>query len=305
MQDGASTPDRGHLITERENAASVELDRLETLEAVRLVNSQDRAVCDAIEQAEDSIRDAVDLVAARLRGGGRLVYVGAGTSGRLGVLDASECPPTFQSSPDQIQAVIAGGHAAMTDAVEGAEDDRNAGAAAMDERGIAAQDVVLGMSAGGTTPFVHAALERASELGAATIFLACVPASQVADRADVSIRLLTGPELLTGSTRLKAGTATKQVLNTITTLAMVRLGKVHGNLMVDVTTGVNAKLVDRGLRLVQRLTGVEREEAARLLGATDGQVKLAAVLHAVGGQDVELARERLEKAGGHLRGALE
>lgn len=298
-------PDRGHIATEQENPASAELDRLGTLEAVRLVNRQDRAVCDAIEAAEASIAAAVDLVAERLDRGGRLFHVGAGTSGRLGALDAAECPPTFQSPPEQVQAVIAGGPAALTGAVEGAEDDREAGARALDERAVGPLDVVLGIAAGGTTPFVHGALERARARGAATIFLACVPREQADDDADVSIRLRTGPEILTGSTRLKAGTATKQVLNTISTLAMVRLGKVHGNLMVDVTTGANVKLVDRGRRLVQRLTGVEREEAARLLAAAGGQVKLAAVLHAVGGADLDGARRRLERAGGHLRRALE
>jgi N-acetylmuramic acid 6-phosphate etherase len=295
---------RGHLATERRNASTAELDRLPVAEAIALIQDEDRAIHAALEAARPALVAATELVVERLARGGRLFYVGAGTSGRLGQLDAVECPPTFQSHPETVQAVIAGGAAALLGAVEGAEDDSRAGAEELAARDVGADDVVLGIAAGGTTPFVHGALAFARAAGAATVFLACVPADQVADDADVSIRIPTGPEVLTGSTRLKAGTATKLALNALTTVTFARLGKVHGNLMVDVNTHGNAKLVERGTRLVAELCEVPREEAAELLERADGSVKLAVVMRSLG-LDAAAAAQRLEAHGGHLRAALE
>lgn len=280
MADATTGADRSKLATERENPRTTELDTLDTLAAVRLVQAEDARIHEALAGAAPCIAKAVDLVADRLRAGGRLMYVGAGTSGRLGVLDASECPPTFRSDPEQVIGIIAGGPAALTRAIEGAEDDQQAARAELEARSLGPRDVVFGIAAGGTTAFVHAALDHARAHGAATIFLACVPASEAPDAADVSIRVPTGPEVLCGSTRLKAGTATKLVLNTVTTLAFARLGKVHGNLMVDVETGGNAKLRDRGARLVARLCQVAPGRAAELLDAAGGRVKVAVVMHA-------------------------
>ena len=295
--------DRGHLSTEGEHPESGDLDRLPTREALALFTMADREAVAAVEAAREDVARAVDLTAARLADGGRLFYVGAGTSGRLGVLDAAECPPTFQSDPHQVQGVIAGGAAAMLQPVEGAEDDREAGARAMVERAVGAGDVVMGITTGGTTPFVHGALAEAKTRGAATVFLACVSRNDVADEADVSIRAVTGPELVAGSTRLKAGTATKLVLNAVSTLVMARLGKVHGNLMVDVAATGNAKLIDRGTRLVARITGTTRDEARDLLERADGRVKVAAVMHTRGLDRAE-AEARLAEVGGLLRRAL-
>ncbi|MBI1826865.1 MAG: N-acetylmuramic acid 6-phosphate etherase, partial [Planctomycetes bacterium] len=235
---------------------------------------------------------------------GRLIYVGAGTSGRLGVLDAAECPPTFLSDPKSVQSVIAGGYDALTHSIEGAEDHAEDGEAAMAERNIGPNDVVFGIATGGTTPFVHGAIGKARALGAKTVFLACVPKEQVTDEADVSIRIITGPEVITGSTRMKAGTATKIVLNMVSTIAMVQLGKVYRNLMVDVNTRANAKLVDRGTRILQTLTGLDRAAAAKLLAEADGRVKTALVmqLRSVGREGAE---QLLAEASGNVGRVLE
>lgn len=295
---------RDHLPTERANERSGDLDLRTTAEAFDIFQVEDATMLAAVGAARAEVCAAVDLVVQRLGRGGRLLYVGAGTSGRLGVLDASECPPTFLTDPATVQGVIAGGTQALTGAVEGAEDDREAGAAQMDERAVGSQDVVLGISAGGTTPFVHAALERAAALGAATVMLACVPEELVADAADVSIRLDTGPEVLAGSTRLKAGTATKLVLNRITTLAFARLGKIHDNLMVDVDAGANEKLRGRATSMVSLLTGLERDSARERLEQAGWRVKTACVM-AREQVDRDEAERRLERAGGVLRRALD
>lgn len=295
---------RASLSTERDNPRSRELDLLSIAQAFDVMQAEDASVADAIERARPEIVRAIELVARRLAEGGRLFYVGAGTSGRLGVLDSVECPPTFQTEPEKVQAILAGGLDALTRAIEGAEDDRELARRAIDERAIDARDIVLGIAASGTTPFVHAALARAKERGAATVFLACVPREEAADAADLSIRVVTGPEVIAGSTRLKAGTATKLVLNRISTLAMVQLGKVHGNWMVDVNTRGNQKLWRRGVELVARLAGVTSTAAEELLRRADGQVKVAVVMqrHAIG---CDAARERLARASGVLRRALE
>jgi N-acetylmuramic acid 6-phosphate etherase len=303
IPDRGHVPDRGHIATEAANPASEALDTLSTLDAVDLFRREDAAVLRALEAAREELARLVDLAAERVARGGRLVYVGAGTSGRLGVLDASECPPTFGVPNTVVVGVIAGGDVALTNAVEGAEDDGEQGARDLRARGVGASDCVVGITAGGTTPYVHGALTAARASGAATAFITCVPRSQVADDYDVSVRLLVGPEVLQGSTRLKAGTVTKLALNTLSTLVMVRLGKVHGNRMVDVDTQTNVKLVDRGARLVQELGEVTRERALALLDEADGKVKVAVVM-ARRGVDADAARALLERAGGHLRRAL-
>lgn len=298
------TDGRGDFPTERANPASADLDRLSALEAVRVMLAEDRSITDAVARARGDIARAVELIAAKLAAGGRLVYAGAGTSGRLGVLDAAECPPTFGTPPQQVQAAIAGGPKALTSAVEGAEDSTALGKAAIAEREIDSRDVVVGISAGGTTPFVHAALAEASSRGAATVFFACVSPTDAADQADVSIRVITGPEVLAGSTRLKAGTATKLVLNMLSTLSMARLGKIHGNLMVDVDTRANSKLVERGIRLVNQIAGVDRATAQTLLEGAQGRVKVAVVM-AVRKVDSDGARELLSRSNEVLSNALE
>lgn len=294
--------DRSHLLTEQRLPESMALDALSIEDAVALMNRQDARAVEAVAAERAAVARAVKLVAEALRVGGHLVYVGAGTSGRLGVLDASECPPTFRTDPSMVQGVIAGGEAAMFRSQEGAEDRPDDGAKALDERRVGPKDVVMGIAAGGTTPFVHGALRRAIELGAKTIFLSCVQAVPDEPKVDVTIRPLVGPEILTGSTRLKAGTATKLVLNTITTLAMVQLGKAYENLMVDLRAS-NAKLRDRGTRMIATLTGVDRDTAAALLQRADGHVKAAVVMHARG-VDLAEANRLIEIAGGRLREAM-
>ncbi|MBK7878146.1 MAG: N-acetylmuramic acid 6-phosphate etherase [Planctomycetes bacterium] len=296
-------PQRDAFDTERPNPRSADLDTLGIADAFDVVNAEDATVAAAVARAKPAIVRAIEVASERLARGGRLVYVGAGTSGRLGVLDSVECPPTYRTDPTLVQGVIAGGPPALTSAVEGAEDDRAAGARAMTERAIGALDVVFGIAAGGTTPFVHGALAEAKARGAATVFLACVPREQAPGEADVSIRVVTGPEVVAGSTRMKAGTATKLVLNTVSTLVMVRLGKVHKNLMVDVNTRGNAKLWQRGIGLVARIAAVDRARAEELLDAADGEVKTAIVMarHAC---DAGAARGRLAAARGVLRAAL-
>ncbi|MCC7012027.1 MAG: N-acetylmuramic acid 6-phosphate etherase [Planctomycetes bacterium] len=295
---------RDQLSTEQRNPRSLAFDTLSVADAVALMQREDQSIHAALAEARSAITHAIELIVERLRRGGRLIYVGAGTSGRLGVLDATECPPTFQTPRTLVQAVLAGGAVALQEAVEGAEDDASAAARELVARALGANDIVFGISAGGTTPFVHGAIECARERGAASVFLACVPWKQAPDRADVSIRVVTGPEVLTGSTRLKAGTATKLVLNTVTTVALAQLGKVYDNLMVDVDTSKNAKLVDRGARIVSALTGVDRDDALELLRAASGQVKVAVVMRSCG-CSAERALALLSSAGGSLRATLE
>ncbi len=295
--------DRSHLLTEQRLVASMALDAISIDEAVALMNQQDRASVDAVEQVRPQVVRAIEVVTAALRAGGRLIYVGAGTSGRLGVLDAAECPPTFRTDPQVIQGIIAGGKEAMFAAQEGAEDSPEVGAGAVDQLNVGATDVVLGIATGGTTPFVHGALRRARERGAKTIFFSCVQPVENEPPVDLVIRPLTGPEVLTGSTRLKAGTATKLILNQITTISMVQIGKVYENLMVDLRA-TNQKLWDRGARIIATLTSLARDEAMELLERADGHVKVAIVMHrrAVSRKQAE---ELLRTAGGKLRSAIE
>ncbi len=297
-----SSTDRGHLLTEQANPASEVLDRLPTRELVELFAAEDRRPQEAVAAAAPALAEAVDAIAERLRRGGRLFYLGAGTSGRLGVLDAAECPPTFCSDPNLVQGVLAGGAAALLRSSEGLEDLREAGRDDLQARGFGVADALVGIAAGGTTPYVLGGLEHARSLGALAVAMACVPASQAPMPCDIDIRLLTGPELLTGSTRLKAGTATKMALNILSTGVMVRLGKVHGNRMVDVAV-TNAKLEDRALRILRDLAGVNRDEGAQLLQQAGGSVKLA-LLMAAGGLAAEAAGPLLAEASGDLRQAL-
>ena len=296
--------DRGHLLTEQRHPSSAGLDTLPLADAFDLMNREDATIADAVAVAKPGILAAVGLAADALARGGRLVYVGAGTSGRLGVLDAAECPPTFLIPPDRVLGIIAGGREALSSAQEGAEDDADAGRRAMDESCVGEHDVVFGIATGGTTPFVHAALDRARARGSRTVFLACVPRDEAPDRADVSIRVLTGPEVLTGSTRLKAGLATKMVLNTVSTLAMVRLNKVYQNLMVDVAARACDKLRDRAVRTLMAAAGLPRDAAQRLLAQADWHVKTAIVMHGLGVGAGE-AQQRLAQCAGSVRRALQ
>jgi len=265
-------------LTERRNPRTTKIDQATPLELVDLIGAEDAGVAATVAKARLDIARAMELVEASFRSGGRLLYVGAGTSGRLGMLDAAECPPTFGTPPELVVGIIAGGTPALLKSVEGAEDDPNAGIAEMDSRRVGPKDTVVGIAASGTTPFVRAALGRAQALGASTVFLTCSdPPAVLRETCDVTIAVLTGPEVVTGSTRMKAGTATKLVLNTLTTGALIRLGKTYGNLMVDLQA-VNQKLVDRGQRIVMAVAGVERAVAQRAIEAAGGSVRTAIVM---------------------------
>ncbi|OLP17747.1 N-acetylmuramic acid 6-phosphate etherase [Leptolyngbya sp. 'hensonii'] len=294
---------RGHLLTEQVNPNSQSLDQMTTLELVDVFNQEDTRTITAIAAARQELAQAIDCIAIALQRGGRLFYIGAGTSGRLGVLDAAECPPTFCTPPDLVQGIIAGGAAALIRSSEDLEDRAEDGATAIAHHRINAQDVVLGITAGGTTPFVHGALQAARQRGATTIFMACVPQEQVRATVDVDIRLLVGPEVLAGSTRLKAGTVTKLALNILSTGAMVKLGKVYGNRMVDVSV-TNRKLHDRALRILQDLTDISREEAGYLLERSGRRVKLALLMHWTG-LDPESGEQLLASHQGNLRSAVD
>jgi len=294
--------DLDRLTTEARNPRSNELDRLDTLDMVRLINAEDATVAAAVGEVAPDIARAIDVIAERLARGGRLVYAGAGTSGRLGVLDAAECPPTFNADPGQVVGLIAGGPPALTTAVEGAEDDAGAGAAALRAIHPKPDDVVVGITASGRAPWVLGVLDAARDAGAFAIGFACNAAAELKSHADLCILPVVGPEVLSGSTRMKAGTATKMVLNMLTTGAMVRLGKTYGNLMVDVQA-TNEKLVERAIRIVQTLADCDRAAARQALDACGGAVK-PAVLVARLGIDADQARERLQRAAGQLRAAL-
>lgn len=288
------------LPTEQRNPRSRGLDLLSMPELLGVIHEEDRRVLTAVEQALPVIAAVAERAAHALGGAGRLIYVGAGTSGRLGVLDAAECPPTFGTDPSRVVALIAGGWEAVFRAKEGAEDDRDAGAAELSAMAPGPEDLVVGIAASGITPYVHGALEAARRAGAAT---ALITAGNPADPpADHVIRLDTGPEVLAGSTRMKAGTATKVVLNMISTGAMVQIGKVHDNLMVDVKVG-SKKLRERAIRLVADLTGLDSENSAVALDRAGGEVKTAVVAEKLG-LSPEESRHRIDVSGGHLRVAL-
>jgi N-acetylmuramic acid 6-phosphate etherase len=294
--------ERGHLLTEQPNPKSEHLDQLSALEIVDLFNEEDQQTIKAIANARLELADAIEIATESLRRGGRIFYVGAGTSGRLGVLDAAECPPTFCTPPDLVQGVIAGGPSALIRSSEDLEDIAEDGEAIIADRQVNNLDVVIGITAGGTTPFVRGALQAAKQRGAATVCISCVPVEQVAIAADLDIRLLTGPEILAGSTRLKAGTVTKMALNIISTGVMVRLGKVYGNRMIDVAV-TNSKLHDRALRIIQDLTNLTRQGADSLLEKSGKRVKLALLMHWTG-LDAATGEKLLAENQGNLRSAV-
>jgi N-acetylmuramic acid 6-phosphate etherase len=290
----------GHLSTEGARPERAEIDRLPTAELVRLMNDDDRVVPEAVGAASAAIAEAVDAIAGRLAAGGRLIYAGAGTAGRIGVLDASECGPTFNT--DRVLGVIAGGQAAVSEATESAEDDADAGVRALEELSVGAADAVVGVSASGRTPYVLGAITHARSAGALTVGLACNAGSALSAAAELPIEVLVGPEFIAGSTRLKAGTAQKLVLNMLSTLTMVRLGKTYGNLMVDVRV-TNEKLRDRARRIVEQAAGVDTAAAAAALDSAGQDAKVAVTMLRAG-VDAEDARARLAAADGHLRRAL-
>ncbi len=291
-----------HLQTEAQNPASTKLDEMTALEIVRLMNAEDARVAPAVATQAESLPRAIEVIADRLRGGGRLIYVGAGTSGRLGVLDASECPPTFNSPPEQVVGVIAGGPTALTRAVEGVEDHPEQGARDLESLGVSSRDAVVGIATSGRTPYVLGAVAYARKQGAFTIGITCNTDAELNPVVDLPIVPVVGPEVLSGSTRLKAGTATKLVLNILSTGAMVLLGKTYGNLMVDLRAS-NSKLRARTNRIVRLLTGLSTEEADALLRRCDGELKTALVAQ-LSGVEPEEARTRLAKANGQVGKAL-
>jgi N-acetylmuramic acid 6-phosphate etherase len=298
-----TTPSLDPRVTERRNPRTANIDVASPDEIVALMLAEDRTVPEAVGTQAAVIAQVVARVEHAFRAGGRLLYVGAGTSGRLGVLDASECPPTFGADPRQVVGIIAGGDHALRNAVEGAEDSPSTGAEEMERHGVSSADVVVGIAASGTTPFVHGALERAKRLGAITGLVACSPPPEAALAfVDHAIVAVTGPEVVTGSTRLKAGTATKLILNMITTGAFIRIGKTYGNLMVDLRA-TNVKLTDRSERIVMEVCGVTREQARALLEQAGGRVKHAIVMHTLGLSHAD-AVERLDAVGGVIRRVL-
>ena len=295
------SPDQ--LLTEQVDERYADIDTASVAELAQLVNQADATVPEAVRAALPQIVPAIEGVTARLAGGGRLIYVGAGSPGRIAALDAAECPPTFNTLPGQVRAVIAGGAAALQVAVEGAEDDAAAGLAVVAAHEITAADAVVGITASGRTPFVLAAVRAAGERGAFTVGLSCNQDTPLSALAQCPIEVLVGPEVVAGSTRLKAGTAQKLVLNMISTVAMVRLGKTYGNLMVDLRV-TNTKLRDRAVRIVERVTGAPRAVAEAALDRADLEVKTAIVI-ILRSSTVEEARQRLVASGGRLRAALE
>src|SRR6266545_406889 len=291
-----------HLQTEARNSASAELDELTALQFVQLMNAEDAKVVPAVASQAEAIAKAIEVIADRLRGGGRLIYVGAGTSGRLGVLDASECPPTFNAPPGFVVGVIAGGPAALTRSVEGAEDHPEFAVNDLTAVSLSPRDVLVGIATSGRTPYVLAAVDHAKQLGAYTIGLSCNPNSDIISRVDLAITPVVGPEVLSGSTRLKAGTATKLVLNMLSTGAMVRLGKTYSNLMVDLRA-TNEKLRHRTNRIVRAATGLDRAAADALLEKCGRELKTALVSQ-LAHVPADEARERLRAANGRVRAAV-
>ncbi|WP_279474278.1 N-acetylmuramic acid 6-phosphate etherase [Aeromonas caviae] len=292
------TIDLSSMITETRNPASVEIDQLSTLEMLRVINQEDQQVALAVGQLLPEIARAVDAIAAAFGQGGRLVYIGAGTSGRLGILDASECPPTYGVSAEQVIGLIAGGHKAILQAVENAEDDAELGARDLKNIQFCANDVLVGIAASGRTPYVLGAMAHASAVGATVCSISCNPGSPLARAADISMVAVVGPEIVTGSSRMKAGTAQKLILNMLSTGAMIRTGKVYGNLMVDVEA-TNAKLVERQKRIVMEATDCERTTAERALAQADNHCKTAIVM-ILAGLTADEARHRLQSSNGFI-----
>jgi N-acetylmuramic acid 6-phosphate etherase len=306
MEDGCRMQDErdlSRLETERRNPASTRIDTMSALEIARVMNAEDATVAGAVAREVPQIGRAIEGIAARLRQGGRLISIGAGTSGRLAVLDASECPPTFSTPPEMVVGVIAGGADALTRSIEGAEDSPERGRDDLSQLAVGANDTVVGIAASGRTPYVLGAVAYAKECGALTIGVTCNAATPLHDRCAITIAPVVGPEVIAGSTRLKAGTAQKMVLNMLSTGAMILLGKTYGNLMVDVQT-TNTKLRKRAIAIVQEATGLAEADAATLLTRTDNEVKTA-IVAALGNITPEIARQRLAASGGVVRAALE
>lgn len=300
---GHTVIDRSKLLTEKILHETKDIDSKGTLDIVDIINKEDAKVASAVHKERKNIARAVELIVKSFRSGGRLFYVGAGTSGRLGILDASEMPPTFGTPPGLVRGIIAGGRRAVFRSVEGAEDRRPEGERAIYKAGIKDTDTVVGIAAGGTTPFVQSAIKAAKRMGAKTVFLTCNPGTKPETPTDVIIRPVTGPEVITGSTRMKAGTATKLVLNTLTTAAMIKTGRVYGNLMVDLNA-TNDKLTDRSERIVMQVTGQSRRAAKRLLKKARGRTKTAILMHLLGISYGD-AQKRLSRSNGFIRDALE
>ncbi|HXA05143.1 MAG TPA: N-acetylmuramic acid 6-phosphate etherase [Bryobacteraceae bacterium] len=292
-----------HLLTEQANPASEGIDALPTEQVLSIINNEDRKVADAVARELPSITRAVDAIVNAFEKGGRLFYIGAGTSGRLGVLDAAECPPTFNVPPERVQGIIAGGEAAVSRATETTEDDPSIGARDLADRGFVENDVLVGIAASGRTPYVLGAIAEANRMGAFTIGISCTPDSELSRAVKLPITLLVGPEIVAGSTRMKAGTATKMVLNMLTTASFIRLGYVFGNLMVNVQPK-NSKLADRARRIIAMATGVSYEQAGELLGAAGNTVRTAIVMARAGVDRVE-AERRLASAGGRISKSLQ
>jgi N-acetylmuramic acid 6-phosphate etherase len=290
------------LLTEQPNPASVHIDALPTADVLAIINQEDQKIAGAVAAEIPQIAEAVDRIVDRVRAGGRLFYIGAGTSGRLGVLDAAECPPTFHVNPDVVQGIIAGGETALARATEASEDNPEEGRRDLAARGFTAQDALAGIAASGRTPYVLGAVEAANQLGALTIGISCTPDSPLSRAVSIPITALVGPEVVAGSTRMKAGTATKLVLNMISTAVMIRLGYVYGNLMVNVQPR-NAKLEDRARRIIAASAAVSYERAGELLGEAGGSVPVAIVMSR-GSLDRNSAEARLAAAGGRLSEAL-
>ncbi|MFZ5969058.1 MAG: N-acetylmuramic acid 6-phosphate etherase [Bacillota bacterium] len=291
------------LITESRNESTEEIDRVSTLEMLRMINEEDQKVAKAVEKELESVALAVDEITKKLEEGGRLIYIGAGTSGRLGILDASECPPTFGVDPEMIQGYIAGGREAIWRSVEGSEDDMGEAVTLLKSIQLDTKDILVGIAASGRTPYVIGGLQYANEIGVVTIGVTCNPDSEIAKTAKISIAPVVGPEVIAGSTRMKAGTAQKMVLNMLTTAAMVKLGKVYGNLMVDVQP-LNLKLVERCKRIVMQATGASLEKTVETLEQTKYDVKLAIFLIETD-LDLEAGREVLKEYKGRLHEAIE
>ncbi|MEC6883005.1 N-acetylmuramic acid 6-phosphate etherase [Photobacterium piscicola] len=290
------------LVTESRNNASEAIDTLSTLEMLKVINNEDKKVALAVEQTLPAIAQAVDAIATAFSQGGRLIYIGAGTSGRLGILDASECPPTYGSAPEQVVGLIAGGHQAILKAVENAEDNVEMGADDLKAIHFSAKDVLVGIAASGRTPYVLGAMAYARSVGATVACVSCNPQSPMTTAADIVITPVVGAEVVTGSSRMKAGTAQKLVLNMLTTGAMIRMGKIYGNLMVDVEA-TNAKLVERQKQIVMQATECDREQAEVALDACDGHCKTAIVM-VLTGIDSETAKALLQRNNGYIRPAI-
>lgn len=295
-------PDLRKLTTEKRNSATMKLDEMTPYEIISIMNREDHNVVEAVHRALPDIETAILWATESLRHGGRIIYIGAGTSGRLGVLDAVECPPTFGVPYDMVVGLIAGGEEAFVKAKEGAEDNQDLGRDDLQQISLCSKDIVIGLAASGRTPYVIGALRYAREVGCKSVSISCNPEAKVSQEADCAIELITGPEILTGSTRLKAGTAEKMVLNMISTVSMIGIGKVYENLMVDVRQ-TNRKLVTRAENIVMEAVGCQREEARAVLQEAEGEAKLA-ITKMLLGCDIETAKECLEKAGGKVKTAV-